>query len=173
MLDKRSWKRLEWSMITKRRLTWFEFDDGFCGALEMLEVSEPFRVGKSRLAICDQGITWIQCAWQKKNLWATAMFDSSGQLFQIYFDAADEVHLDKEDSWFVDLIADVVYDPAGYAEIIDLDELAEMYEKGRISLAQKQLAERTCFSLKKELESHCDEVNLWFEQLYKKVKKIL
>ena len=168
MLDKRSWKRLEWTMITDRKLSWFEIEDGFCGAVEMLGVSEPFYVGKDRLIICDEGITWIQCAWHQKHLWATAMFDKEGNLFQIYFDIADEVHLEGEDSWFVDLIVDVVYDSSGTAVILDLDELAQAYEDGKIGLNQKQLAEEVCFTLKTELEARQNEVNQWFDMLYRK-----
>ncbi len=173
MLDKRSWKRLDWTMITDRKLSWFEIEGGFCGAVEMLEVSEPFRVGKNQLTICDTGMTWIQCAWHQKHLWATAMFDQEGKLFQIYFDIADEVHLDGEDSWFVDLIVDVVYSPLGHAVILDDDELEDAYRNKRISLAQKELADECSRRLKTAVESKSERVNLWFETLYKKVKKIL
>ena len=173
MLDKRSWKRLEWTLITDRKLSWFEIEGGFCGAVEMLDVSEPFCVGKDRLTICDEGITWIQCAWHQKHLWATAMFDKEGRLFQIYFDIADEVHLDGEDSWFVDLIVDVVYNPSGQAVILDCDELESAYNNKRISLAQKELAQGCSMRLKTVVENEYKQVNQWFETLYKKVKKIL
>ena len=85
MFDQRGWKRLEWEMITDRKLAWFEFEGGFCGALKMMSVSEPFKVGKKQLVICDEGITWVQCGWSDHKVWTTAMFDASGKLFQIYF----------------------------------------------------------------------------------------
>lgn len=172
MLDKRSWKRESWTMITERKLAWFEFDGGFCGAIEMMKVSEPFAVG-NHLVICDEGITWVQCAWKDKKIWATAMFDKMGNLFQVYFDVADEVYLQQEESGFVDLIVDVVYDPKGKAVVLDIDELDDACQKGLITFEQKQSALVVSERLKNELESHFEQVNPWFEMMYGKVKKIL
>ena len=167
MLDQRGWKRLEWEMITERKLTWFEFEDGFCGAVEMLKVSEPFKVGKKQLVICDEGITWMQCGWYDKKVWATAMFDASGQMFQVYFDIAD-VFVDGEKTSFKDLIVDVVYDPEGTAVVLDCDELEEAYHKNLISCTEKQMIIDTAERLKNVLETCCDEVNLWFDMLFRK-----
>ena len=172
MLDQRGWKRLEWEMITERKLTWFEFEGGFCGAVEMLEVSEPFKAGKKQLVICDAGITWVQCGWCNKKVWATAMFDASGHLFQIYFDIAD-VFVDGEKTSFKDLIVDVVYDPDGTAVILDIEELDDAYQKNLISNAQKLMISDAAEHLKNELESRYKQVNSWFELMYEKVKKIL
>lgn len=159
-------------MITERKLTCFEFDGGFCGALKMMKVTDPFVVG-DHLTICDDGITWVQCAWKNKKVWSTAMFDKQGDLFQVYFDVVDKVHIDEEDSWFTDLIVDVVYDPKGTAVILDVDELETAYQKGLITLDQKQSALCISEKLKYELESRFEQVNSWFEMMYEKVKKIL
>lgn len=172
MLDQRGWKRLEWEMITERKLTWVEFEGGFCGAVEMLKVSEPFKVGKKQLVICDAGITWVQCGWRNKKVWATAMFDASGHLFQIYFDIAD-VFVDGEKTSFKDLIVDVVYDPDGTAVVLDCDELKEVYHKNLISCTEKQMIIDTAERLKNVLESQFEQVNSWFETMYEKVEKIL
>jgi len=120
MLDKRSWKRATWTMITEKELSWFMLEDCFCGVIHMKQVSEPFSVGNPVLVICNQGITWVQCAWRNSNIWATAMFDASGKLFQIYFDIADEVFIDGENTWFTDLIVDVVYQP-GELKVVAYD----------------------------------------------------
>ncbi len=168
VLDKRSWKRLEWTMITKRDLKWFEFEGGFCGVLKMMEVTAPFKVGKNQVTICDRGITWIQCAWKEKNLWATAMYDQSGNLFQIYFDIADEIHFEGEKTWFADLIVDVVYEPEGTAVILDEDEIEEAYAKGLVSTKQRDNALKWAQSLKQDLERKSNEVNGWFCELYRK-----
>ena len=172
MFDQRGWKRLEWEMITDRKLAWFEFEGGFCGALKMMSVSEPFKVGKKQLVICDEGITWVQCGWSDHKVWATAMFDASGKLFQIYFDVAD-VEIDGEATSFKDLVVDVVYDPDGIAVILDRDELEDVHHKGLVSDEEKQLILGVSDTLKSELESHFEQVNLWFEMMYEKVKKIL
>ena len=172
MLDRRSWKRDNWTMITKKTLTWFEFEGGFCGALKMQEVSEPFCVGKQQLVICDKEITWIQCGWKGKDIWATAMFDATGHLFQIYFDVA-EVHFKKENTEFIDWIVDVVYDPSGKASVLDMNELDEAYQQNWIDKGQKQEISKIALSLKNDLESHFEQVNSWFEMMYEKVKKIL
>ena len=166
MLDKRSWKRLEWTMITKRELVWFDTEDGFTGAVKMQEVSKPFCVGKNQLEICDTGITWVQCAWTGVNLWATAMFDASGKLFQVYFDLADEVHLDGEDSWFTDLILDVVYDPSGLVSVLDADELESAVCQGFVSIDQANRAKRLCERLVSSLQERPESVNAWFEKRY-------
>lgn len=168
MLDKRSWKRSEWTIITKANRLWFEFENGFCGVVEMLEVSEPFCVGKNKLTICDQGITWVQCAWKDIDIWATAMFDKNGNLFQIYFDICDEVNLDGERSWFADLILDVVYHPDGTVNVLDENELTEAYESHLISKEQRMKAENTAIQLVFDLKSHSKQVNDWFLKLYKK-----
>ncbi len=173
MLDKRSWKRLNWTMITERELSWIEDEQCFCSILHMIQVSEPFYVGKPALLICDQGIAWVQCAWKDKNLWATAMFDASGKLFQIYFDIADEVHINGEDTWFVDLIVDVVYHPGGKVEILDLDELQEAMDQNQITLKQKQYAQQLSLRLKTTLENSFSDVESWFEQVYEKLRKKL
>lgn len=172
MLDQRGWKRLEWEMITDRKLAWLEFESGFCGAVKMLSVSEPFKVGKKQLVICDAGITWVQCGWSDKKVWATAMFDASGHLFQIYFDIAD-VSVQGEMTFFKDLIVDVVYDPDGTAVILDVNELDDAYCKNLISCAEKQLICDAAERLKSELESRSEQVNSWFEQMYEKVQKNL
>lgn len=168
MLDKRSWTRSEWTMIRKANRLWFEFENGFCGVVEMLEVSEPFCVGEHKLTICDQGVTWVQCAWKDADIWATAMFDKNGNLFQIYFDICDEVNLDGERSWFTDLILDVVYNPDGTVNVLDENELTEAYESHLISKEQRMKAENTAIQLVFDLKSHSKQVNEWFLKLYKK-----
>ncbi|MBQ7889838.1 MAG: DUF402 domain-containing protein [Erysipelotrichaceae bacterium] len=173
MLDKRGWKRLEWKIITKAQRCWVQDENCFFGIVKMEKVSEPFKVGENQLTICDVGITWMQCAWSNVPLWATAMFDQSGKLFQIYFDVCNEVHLDKEDSWFTDLILDVVYDLSGNVIVLDEDELEFAYQNNLISLTQKQKALDVAQRLKYELESHFEDVDKWFEMMYEKAQKIL
>lgn len=173
MLDKRGWKRLEWKIITKAQRYWFQDESCFFGIVKMEEVSELIKVEQNQLTICDVGITWMQCAWSNVPLWATAMFDQSGKLFQIYFDVCDEVHLDKEDSWFTDLIIDVVYDLSGNVIVLDVDELEFAYQNNLISLTQKQKALDVAQRLKYALESHFEDVGKWFEMMYKKVQKNL
>ncbi|MBE6107215.1 MAG: DUF402 domain-containing protein [Erysipelotrichaceae bacterium] len=173
MLDKRSWKRATWTMITEKELSWFMLEDCFCGVIHMKQVSEPFSVGNPALVICNQGITWVQCAWRNSNIWATAMFDASGKLFQIYFDIADEVFIDGENTWFTDLIVDVVYQPGGTVRVLDLDELEEAVQKQMITFKQKQQAEALAERLKSALEKNFEDVEAWFEQVYEKVQKKL
>lgn len=173
MLDKRSWKRTTWTMITEKELAWMEDEQGFYSILKMKQVSEPFSVGNPPLLICDQGITWVQCAWKGRDLWATAMFDASGRLFQIYFDIADEVHIDGEDTWFTDLIVDVVYHPGGKVEVLDLDEMKEAVCQNLITLEQKRSAEYLSERLKTELENSFLAVESWFVHVYEKLQKNL
>lgn len=173
MLDKRSWKRATWTMITERELSWIEDEDCFYSILKMNQVSKPFYVGEPPLLICDQGITWVQCAWRNSNIWATAMFDASGKLFQIYFDIADEVFIDGDNTWFTDLIVDVVYQPGGTVRVLDLDELEEAVQKQMITFNQKQQAEALAERLKSALEKNFEDVEAWFEQVYEKVQKKL
>ena len=171
MLDKRGWKRSEWTMITCAKRIWLDIENGFCGIVQMKEVSEPFCVGKEKLVICDHGITWVQCAWKNIPLWATAMFDSKGNLFQIYFDVCDEICFDGENTWFTDLILDIVYHPDGTVEILDEDELLDAYLKGMINEKQKSTALKISKVLENVLKTQSKQVNDWFKELFEKSTK--
>ena len=94
-------------------------------------------------------------------------------MFQIYFDIADEVFIDGENTWFTDLIVDVVYQPGGTVRVLDLDELEEAVQKQMITFKQKQQAEALAERLKSALEKNFEDVEAWFEQVYEKVQKKL
>ena len=127
--------RAEWQGIRARSYAEKRFDWGIAGLIDMLDAEEFFvRSGGSRLRITAPGYQWLELAPENKNVWATVMFDSSGKLFQCYFDiSAENVLLDGGKSFFHDLYLDVVARVDSETLFLyDEDELEYAYKSGEI-----------------------------------------
>jgi len=73
------------------------------------------------------------CYFLHKNYKISKFFDSAGKLLYYYCDIVKPEITADGDYIFCDLLVDVKVFPGGFVKVLDLDELAEAYEKGLIS----------------------------------------
>ena len=91
---------------------------------------KPF---KTRKDFC----SGISAAYIKDGYKISQMFDQNGDTVYYYCDIIETVFDEESNSYtFNDLLADVKVYPDGKVEVIDLDELAEAYEKEFITSKQ-------------------------------------
>lgn len=87
------------------------------------------------------GISYVM---KKEGIRINKMFDGEGTFLYWYCDMIDyKYHENTEEHYLIDLLADVVVYPNGKYEVLDLDELAEAYQKKLIT------AEMLCRSLQR------------------------
>lgn len=80
------------------------------------------------------GISYI---FLKRGYKISKIFDMNGQFIYWYCDIIDHIYDDKKDEYvFIDLLADVKVYPDGKTEVLDLDELKEVFDKKIITKAQ-------------------------------------
>lgn len=127
------------------------------------EVIRPLDVGfRGRsLRILDSGFRWVHYAPAGEHHALTAQLDAAGQPVQLYVDICDGHGLDPDGIPFVnDLYLDVLavceVQPDGHwhitdTEIIDVDELDEALQTGKITRAQYDMAWREAKSCEARL----------------------
>lgn len=153
MLKRKTMKRSEWQGIEERKFACMPVKNplfsGIAGLLFMQRVENPFSVNAIGrcVQITGKGYTWLQLAPERENYWATVMFDENGRLTEQYFDITLENRLIGEETWFTDLILDVLMDDQGRTETLDEEELIEAFENGEISGEEYRLAKESCRKL--------------------------
>lgn len=136
----------EWSRVLEGSASYMEWDTGDLRGVARLQyirkVTAPLVVksqGKP-LCIADDGFFWLQMGPAGTHWWLTAAFDEKRELVQYYFDITRKNCVKGENSWFEDLMLDVVMTPGGTPEILDGDELEEALARGRATIQEYEMA---------------------------------
>ncbi len=148
-IERKYMARNDWKRILQRETAYTEITSGEmhgeASLLHILKVSKPLEVFSidGKIMICDDGYYWLQVAFENKNWWLTAMFNPAGECIQYYFDVTKQSIVNGEDSYFDDLMLDIIVQPDGRLALLDMDELAEALAEGNISKEDYALAIKT------------------------------
>lgn len=74
------------------------------------------------------------CYFLKKGWKVSRFFRQDGSLYYIYCDIIRSDYVKESDTWiFTDLLADVILESSGLVRVVDLDELADAFDRGILS----------------------------------------
>lgn len=133
-----------------------------------LTVSYPF--GDVRIA--DTDYSWLQIALEDQYVWVTAMYDSRDRMVNLYFDiTAGNRFDDPENPCFEDMYLDIAIAGENMA-VLDQDELDEALEKGDISQAEHEHAEKICTELFAYLRENKTNVIEWCDRSFEEMKRL-
>lgn len=150
----RDLKRDDWSRITKK-ITIIEdeknsFFEGKVCYLKMLEVQSPLFVDSpvGQIKIADNNFKYLLFAPRNQNWWLTVMFDEENKLIESYFDITKiNDFSNPENPYFVDLKLDVCIPNGSSPQIMDEEELKQVYEKGLITQEELTKAYQTAHKI--------------------------
>ena len=78
--------------------------------------------------------TGISAYFLTKGIKVSKVFDPNGSLVYYYCDIIETLHENGNDKYtFNDLLIDVLVYPDGHVEVVDMDEFADIMEKGTLS----------------------------------------
>ena len=114
--------------------------------------------------------TGISAYFLKKGIKVSKVFDRNGSLVYWYCDIIETIFDKAINSYtFNDLLIDVLVYPDGHVEVVDMDEFADIMEKGTLSNIVIAKALRTTDSLLKMIYSgHIDELTKYISDIEKK-----
>lgn len=178
-IKQKTLRRAEWARIRHSAFAWADFQRGplrgVAGLLRLSHVRQPLVVASCGMqtVIADSGFDWLQIAPQGENWWLTVMFDANGAIRQYYFDITRRNHLAGADSFFEDLLLDVVAAPDGRVELLDEDELDAALAAGVITAAEAAAARATAGRLLAEIPSAIGQLEAFCHQLRRKLSPSL
>lgn len=163
-IEKRCITRKGWPRIEKSAFTWMKLEaegfQGVAGLLYLEKVKSPLVVccAEQELTIVEDGCYWLQLGPQGDNWWLSVMFNPQKEIIQYYFDITKSNVICGEESFFEDLMLDVVALPDGRNELLDMDELEVALESHAICREEYELACRKAEEIRKGLPEHIDRL---------------
>ncbi len=174
-IERKYMARNDWKRILRRETAYTEITSGEMhgevSLLHILKVSKPLEVFSidGKIMICDDGYYWLQVAFENQNWWLTAMFNPAGECIQYYFDITKQSVADGENSYFDDLMLDIIVQPDGRSALLDMDELAEALAKGNISEEDYALAIKTSNEMLDGLETEFCRLRDYCAEMFSKL----
>ncbi len=179
-LSKKVMSRSHWPRVTDKDYTYIMIDDQFykgaAGLIRVNELEKPATIVYDTIPvkIIDKGYYWLQIAPEDQNYWITVMYNELEEIMQYYFDITDKnTILDNGESWFYDLMLDIVVLPDGKQFLLDEDELAQALSDNVITREQYDKAYHTANIIMDELEGKSeylrDICNTYFQTLKMKM----
>ena len=90
-----------------------------------------------KIAICGEGMTWLQLIPDGKSHVLTAKYLPNGKVSVWYADIIENIEYDSDGvAVFIDKYLDVIFTPQGDVGIDDRDELDNAYQSGEITKEQ-------------------------------------
>ena len=170
-------KRDDWHRIEKKEYRCVPFQseeaEGLISILILKEVNAPLYVADEdkKVLIADNDYSWLQIALKNQYVWITAMFDTVGNLLQVYFDISNGTIFDEpENPCFEDLYLDIVLTKDGRLYILDREELEEAWQEGTLSEEKYHRAIVECEKLYQYLIVHKEKVMAFCQEWYEKLK---
>lgn len=159
-VDKKYLSRDGWSRVVRSRFVCREIKEGMAGLLYLEKVTKPLvtKCFADNFTIVDDGYYWMQIAPRDANWWLTVMLNERKEIVQYYFDITRTNVLRGRDSWFEDLMLDVVVLPDGTSVLLDQDELDMALEQGNITKAEHSLASRMATEIQMAFPVRFDEL---------------
>jgi predicted RNA-binding protein associated with RNAse of E/G family len=128
--------------------------EGYMTFLKILEVEHPLWMKNNNVDLClaDAGYVWVQHFPVNGRHTQTAMFDADGAAIQWYIDICKQYGINRNGiPWFDDLYLDIVVNPEGEFQLLDVDELEEARVKRVITMGEYELAWKEARRLLKAL----------------------
>ena len=177
-LKLRRMSRSNWLRVPDREYVYMNIDNpdfkGVVSLIKLTQVIQPRTViyGDIPVKIIDTGYYWLQFGPENQNYWLTVMYNEAEELVQFYFDITDSnTILDHGESWFYDLLLDVVLIPGGNLVLLDEDELKHALRDGDIAREQYDKAYRIANRLMSELAGKEDKLRDFCNTYYQMLKK--
>ena len=175
-LSIKSMSRSHWPRVIDKEYTYMRIDDPFFqGAAGLIKINE---IDKSAtklyddipIKIIDNGYYWLQIGPEDQNYWITVMYNELEEIVQYYFDITDSnTILDNGESYFCDLMLDIVVLPDGKRFLLDEDELEQALRENVITREQYDKAYTTASKIMDELDDRFDYMkaacNTYFQTL--------
>ncbi|MBQ4089105.1 MAG: DUF402 domain-containing protein [Clostridia bacterium] len=157
---RREFNRIKKSQLLFKRIASCDFC-GYAGLLYIVETDGEWKV-KSALGeavIAAPGYIWLQLSPDCGGWWLTAMYDTSGNHVQYYFDVTDKNYFSADgEPRFIDLYLDIVVNSNGDITLLDEDELESAFRKGVITKRQYDAAIETARSIMKNVSGRLSEL---------------
>ncbi len=174
--------RSHWPRVIDKEYTYMKINDPFykgaAGLIRINEVDKPATISYSSIPvkILDKGYYWLQIGPKDQNYWITVMYNEMEEIVQYYFDITDKnTILDNGESWFYDLMLDVVVLPDGQLFLLDEDELVQALNEGAITKEQYDKAYLTANKIIEELDDNIEHLrsicNSYFQTLKRKLSR--
>ncbi len=158
-LSTRTMSRSNWPRVTDKAYTYMMIDDqlfkGATGLIKINEIDEPATKVYDNIPvkIIDKGYYWLQIGPEDQNYWITVMYNELEEIVQYYFDITDSnTILDNGESWFYDLMLDIVVLPDGKRFLLDEDELVQALNDNVITPEQYDKAYLTAYKIMDQLD---------------------
>lgn len=168
--------RSHWPRVMDKDYTYMMIDDQFykgaAGLIKINEIDKPaIKVYDSiQVKIIDNGYYWLQIGPKNQYYWITVMYNEVEEIVQYYFDITDSnTILDNGESWFYDLMLDVVMLPNGKLFLLDEDELEHALSDHIITREQYDKAYLTANKIMDEIDGNVEFMkavcNTYFQKL--------
>ena len=168
--------RSHWPKVIDKDYTYMMIDDQFYkGAVGLIKINEIDKPATKvydtiPVKIIDNGYYWLQIGPENQNYWITIMYNELEEIVQYYFDITDSnTILDNGESWFDDLMLDIVMLPSGKRFLLDEDELSQALSDQIITREQYDKAYLTVNKIMGELDGKVELMktvcNTYFQTL--------
>lgn len=125
-----------------------------------------------KVAVCGEGMTWLQLIPDGANHVLTAKFGRRGRVNVWYADVIDRIEYDPDGvAAYVDMYLDVIFSPKGDVKVDDRDELDAAHASGELPAEQVSLA---LAESERILAAYCGDVKrteAWCRGLLRVAKK--
>lgn len=165
--------RSHWPRVIDKDYTYMMIDDKFykgaAGLIRINEIDKPATILYDTIPvkIIDKGYYWLQIGPENQNY----LYNESEEIVQYYFDITDKnTILDNGESWFYDLMLDVVVLPDGKRFLLDEDELAQALSDKVITREMYDKAYLTADKIKDEIEGKVDNLKAVCDTYFKTLK---
>ena len=180
-LSRKSMSRSHWPRVVDKDYTHIMIDGPLCkgaaGLIRINEIDQPATKMYDNIPvkIIDKGYYWLQIGPENQNYWITIMYNELEEVVQYYFDITDtNTILDNGESWFDDLMLDIVVLPDGKRFLLDEDELYQALIDHIITREQYDKAYLTANKIMDELDTNIDSLkavcNTYFHVLKNQYK---
>lgn len=158
-MRRKSADRSAWPLVLARRFLARRIDSpAYHGSITLFhfeQIREPLEVffAGERVRIVDQGYDWLQYFPDGAHYSLLCAFDTQGELVQWYIDIVGRMGCDEQGiPWYEDLYLDIVVAPDGRTLLLDVDELDEALEQGKLLPALYDFVWREASTLLTALE---------------------
>jgi predicted RNA-binding protein associated with RNAse of E/G family len=132
---------------------------GAAGLIKINEIDKPATKVYDNIPvkIIDKGYYWLQIGPEDQNYWITVMYNEMEEIVQYYYDITDiNTILENGESWFYDLMLDIVVLSDGKRFLLDEDELKQALLDNVITREQYDKAYLTANKIMDELDTKVD-----------------
>jgi predicted RNA-binding protein associated with RNAse of E/G family len=177
VLSTKVMSRSHWPRVIDKDYTYMLIDDqyyrGAVGLIRINEIDKPATIlyDSIPVKIIDKGYYWLQIGPEDQNYWITIMYNELEEIVQYYIDITDtNTILDNGESWFYDLMLDIVVLPDGRRFLLDEDELEQALNDNVITRELYDKAYLTANKIMDELDGKVDHLKAVYNTYFQTLK---